>query len=565
MVNSESDFHKNSINFSHKLKIKIFKFFLIINYWRRKVDIKAFKRSFKYICEKCGKFSRIRRDYCRICGAQALRKATKDDYKKVAERVMIEQKEDIQVRAKMTGMLDKKSRILQALIKNDAEYKKLLERKKSGEFVEDLIIKNRDYHEKLKKEDKEISEIAIKWGSSEEGRKTFAKMSMWASLDPNFARTFRIKHELELRLATLNAKIQKNEEEYKKLLEGKNKGEYVDDLIKQNRYTAENLKKSKKNCENGINKLRTEKKDDWKSKIERSSLFQNPEKAVILIESILKIETKLKEVTLTKKERKSLIDQYTSLLEKARIELIKPLKPELLTQEQKKYFREPLLSYFGELARKMEKSLNMEYLRLKKSPKVKKKYAIKTREVPQGVDEEIERLFRFLSKDSFKKVQFLDNLDKMNNQEDYERNLRCEIEFFSKYIVSSYISLRFELIYTSDKGKQELIQQELLKKERKVELFERLKFILDQIIDISLTLYNMTLPEERQVYFSQELEKWRTTLKMIFTGQIKNEITLEKDFEDFKVKINQLQLYVRQDKQRLIKIGDLEHLREFTL
>lgn len=79
----------------------------------------------------------------------------------------------------------------------------------------------------------------------------------------------RIRYELKLRLATLNDKIRKNEEENEKLLERKNKGEYVDDLIKQNRYTAENLKQSKKNCENAINELRIEKNTDWKSKIER--------------------------------------------------------------------------------------------------------------------------------------------------------------------------------------------------------------------------------------------------------------------------------------------------------
>lgn len=110
--------------------------------------MKTFKRSYKYTCEKCGKFSRIRRDYCRLCGAQALRKATKDDYKKLAERMMIEQKEVIQVKAKMKGIIDRQLRILQTLVKNEAEYKKLLERKKSGESVEDLITKNRDYHEK---------------------------------------------------------------------------------------------------------------------------------------------------------------------------------------------------------------------------------------------------------------------------------------------------------------------------------------------------------------------------------------------------------------------------------
>lgn len=147
----------------------------------RSIKIKILREFQRDIREQIGSTSK----------AQALRKETKDDYKKLTERMMIAQKEHIQVRAKMMGMVDKLERILQNLVKNEAEYKKLLERKRSGESVEDLITKNREYHEKLKKEDKEHSEIIRKWGRSEEGRKMFAKLAkidMWARMNPTIAR-----------------------------------------------------------------------------------------------------------------------------------------------------------------------------------------------------------------------------------------------------------------------------------------------------------------------------------------------------------------------------------------
>ena len=118
-------------------------------------------------------------------------------------------------------------------------------------------------------ERKEKSEIGREWMRSEEGEKTITRMAMWSSMFPAIAKNFQIKEELELKMATLNDKIQKNEHEYEKLLECKNKGDYVDDLLNQNRYTAESLKQSQKSCENAINELRTEKKSDWKSRIVR--------------------------------------------------------------------------------------------------------------------------------------------------------------------------------------------------------------------------------------------------------------------------------------------------------
>jgi len=199
---------------------------------------------------------------------------SRDDYRKVAEQTLIKMKEDKQLRANVKEMLGKLRKILEDIMKNETEYKKLLKRKNSGESVEDLITKNRDDFEKLKKERKEHSEIGRKWMRSEgmrseEGEKTITRMAMWSSMFPAIAKNFQIKEELELKMVKLNGEIQKNEDEYEKLLVRKNKGDYVNDLINQNRYTAESLKKSQKSCENAINELRTEKKSDWKSRIVR--------------------------------------------------------------------------------------------------------------------------------------------------------------------------------------------------------------------------------------------------------------------------------------------------------
>ena len=64
----------------------------------------------------------------------------------------------------------------------------------------------------------------------------------------------RLEHELKIaELTTRNykvlLKIQENEKEYKKLLERKKKGEFVDDLVKQNRYTVEILSEQDKKKE----------------------------------------------------------------------------------------------------------------------------------------------------------------------------------------------------------------------------------------------------------------------------------------------------------------------------
>jgi len=227
--------------------------------------MKTFLKTYKYTCDKCGKFFRIKREYCRVCGSHGLRKAKKDDYKKLDKRMMIEVKEDLQNRAQFKANLDKLGEILQALAKNDAEYKNLLKTKNPDESVEYLIAKNRRYYEKLKKEDKEHCEISKKWMRTEEGEKTIKRMFMRASLNPNF----RIKNEQVIKMVAINKKIQKNKEEYENILERKNRGDYVDDLIKQNRYAAESLKQSKKTCEKAMSELRTEKKSDWKSKIVR--------------------------------------------------------------------------------------------------------------------------------------------------------------------------------------------------------------------------------------------------------------------------------------------------------
>jgi len=45
------------------------------------LDAKLFKKTFPLICDECGEFAHTAHDFCNKCGAEALRKATKEDYK----------------------------------------------------------------------------------------------------------------------------------------------------------------------------------------------------------------------------------------------------------------------------------------------------------------------------------------------------------------------------------------------------------------------------------------------------------------------------------------------------
>ena len=291
--------------------------------------------------------------------------------------------------------------------------------------------------------------------------------------------------------------------------------------------------------------------------------YHSPKIVIELIESVIKTRKKLKNPLLTKEERRALIDQYSSLLNETERELIKPtLDPKILNKEESKYIREPLLSYFDELTREMKKPLN---LRPKKSRKIKKNHKLKTSELPPGISEEIVMWFHICSKDSFKHIIqliYLSNLEIENKEEKNERDTRCELEFFSSYLISRYISLRFELMETSEEEKQKLIQQALLKKEKQVDHYELAKIFLDQIIDISLKLNKETLTEEERANYNQKRESYRRDFKLNFAILIKSGLSMEEDLDDLKTKKEYLLEFIAKYKRHLIQKRDLELLRE---
>ena len=49
------------------------------------MEIKSFKKTFRFICNKCGEFSHTRTEFCEKCGFNDIRKATKNDYSKFVE------------------------------------------------------------------------------------------------------------------------------------------------------------------------------------------------------------------------------------------------------------------------------------------------------------------------------------------------------------------------------------------------------------------------------------------------------------------------------------------------
>ncbi|MFW9900043.1 MAG: hypothetical protein ACFFDY_02000 [Candidatus Thorarchaeota archaeon] len=45
------------------------------------MDAKLFKRTYPFICDKCGEFAHTNHEFCGSCGERALRKAKREDYK----------------------------------------------------------------------------------------------------------------------------------------------------------------------------------------------------------------------------------------------------------------------------------------------------------------------------------------------------------------------------------------------------------------------------------------------------------------------------------------------------
>lgn len=189
---------------------------------------------------------------------------------------LIEMKQKIEINTKVMEMFKRNENTLLEIVKNDEEYKILMEGKNAGESVENLIKENRSYAETLAKKDKKYSEEAKKWSKSEEGRIWFKEAEEMRRMNPVLARDSDNRYRRGLKLIN---EIKMNEEEYKRLLERKNKGEYVDDLIKQNRYTAKVLTEQNKNVWNEPRSQGLTMKKEVKS----SELQREKEKDKILV------------------------------------------------------------------------------------------------------------------------------------------------------------------------------------------------------------------------------------------------------------------------------------------
>lgn len=283
------------------------------------------------------------------------------------------------------------------------------------------------------------------------------------------------------------------------------------------------------------------------------SQLHNPKKAIDLIEAILKIEVKLKDPSLSDKEKEALRDKYSSLLHEAGIELMKSADPMHVPKEESKYFKEPYLSYLEELEWEWEK---LAGVKARKADKTKMKYTRDALELPVNTDEEIKRWFWLISRNSFKQfkhLQYLSQLEFNNKEEDNEKEVRCVMGLFSCYLISRFISLKFDLIKTAEKRIQELIQKELTRKELLIEHQERLNSILDKIIEISHHLKDKNLTEEQRTHKKQERKNYRDALNALKNSflekSFKSGVDWTGEFETFQIKKDQFLEVMRQCKE----------------
>ncbi len=101
----------------------------------------------------------------------------------------------------------------------------------------------------LEEENRVQTEKGIRWGKSNEGKVYFNRITEGLQMNHKERLDSVSRRELNHRITVLRLEIEKRESEYKKLLTRMKEGEYVDDLISQNRYTVEKLLHNKKDCE----------------------------------------------------------------------------------------------------------------------------------------------------------------------------------------------------------------------------------------------------------------------------------------------------------------------------
>lgn len=176
--------------------------------------------------------------------------------------------------------------------------------------------------------------------------------------------------------------------------------------------------------------------------------------------------------------------------------LEKPLKKDELVREM---YNPPKPEFFNKRKKTKQQKLD-------NSQQVKEK----------EIFEESLRMFRLIN---FSRIQYLDGLEITDKRDDNERKMRCELEFFSAYLISRYISLRLKLIRdTSEEWKKKILTQNIHEKEKQIQHYDRLKFSLDNIIVASVHLRDRTLPEEQRKYYSEKREKYRKLLSSEIIG-----------------------------------------------
>ena len=467
------------------------------------MDIKTFKETFKFICERCGEFSQTSRGYCKKCGAHALRMATKEDYtefelmgKQGKERILIKEKKVGEPKVKVEEediMINKILEILPKITKNDEEYHELLKEKRMGISVEDLIMQNRSRGEKLSKEKEQIIEEAIKLGINEKSIKTIDKKGI-----------FNTKTAIRLCESMIDIETELKD---KKLKKKKKKDLTIRFSSLLNQVVIE------------FSKLA------YPFPLEESLFFQEPYISLLkqvnaLIspkfsnkgieiasqESIIRLEVRLNDPSLIQKERERLKQKYISLLIKTKREFAKPMRPLffLSMSGEVKYYKEPYKSYFESLISELSlmNNRNPEVI-----IEVKKEVDCMFQYITQHRDE----LFAVYSKYLDQK----ENVDKIiDRKEVIEIKSRGALEFLLGFSFARKQTIENKIEKASrDKNVKIKLQEDLSEKQELIENVKQKMIFLDKIIEHTEILKDDNLNEEEKKYYFQEREKFRTEYK----------------------------------------------------
>jgi hypothetical protein len=247
----------------------------------------------------------------------------------------------------------------------------------------------------------------------------------------------------------------------------------------------------------------------WKNRLKNSDNdYYSPKNLILGMEKMVKIEQDFKKKALKASEEKTLMQTYKELLDHIILLAEKPFK-EPQTDEEKRYFREPFVSYCTEM---------ISYSK-QRGPFWRR---VRTREQKEllKMEDKYPKIFYHTLINSLKKMEFFKTLHFSDERDAFYKDLRISMELYSYIHICKYMNLRLQAIPEGI----ETVQEELKKLEAKVDDYQQVNFFLDKMLHFCHSLANEDIDEKTRTLIINERDMLRLVVSKLIQEKLKDSI-----------------------------------------